>query len=453
MPEAFRRFAGDGVFKLDVTETPLTDDLHNPETVIKRAQELAARAFGADKTFFLVNGSTCGIQTMIISTAREGEKILVSRNAHRSVMDGLILSGARPVYAVPETLDFPGIPGGMAPVTVERMLDIHPDCRGVFLVSPSYYGICCDLGAISKITWERQVPLLVDEAHGAHFYFHPDFPPGALTLGADCVVQSMHKVGNSLTQSSLLHLRTSLLNPDRVRQALRLTQSTSPSYILMASLDLARQDLALRGRDLLDRSLETSDWIRRGIAGIEGLSCVDRDVAGTHAVFALDRTRLVINFDRIKITGFQARQRLWEEYRIDVEMADQRNLVLNITFGNTPEEAQALVAALKDLSQKAGPSRDKGGFKAVFPELPPQAMTPRQAWLTTPEKVPWSEAKGRIAGEMAAPYPPGIPLIYPGEIITQEIWEYLEDCRTGNRHLNGPSDPRLTSFLVLPEGD
>jgi arginine/lysine/ornithine decarboxylase len=319
------------------------------------------------------------------------------------------------------------------------------------LVSPSYYGICCDLASIARIAAAHQVPLLVDEAHGAHFYFHPEFPAGALSLGADCVVQSMHKVGNSLTQSSLLHLKSSLINPDRVRQALRLTQSTSPSYILMASLDLARQDLALRGRELLSRGLEVADWIREKLKNIEGLLCLDREILQTHGVFAMDQTRLVINFDRLNITGFQARQRLWEDYHIDVEMADQRNLVLNVTFGNTRREAEVLIAALKDLTSKVGPSRDKTNFRAVFPELPPQAMTPRQAWLTSPEKVPWNQAKGRIAGEMAAPYPPGIPLINPGEIITPEIWDYLEDCRIQKRHLNGPSDPQLSSFLVLPE--
>jgi len=364
-------------------------------------------------------------------------------------MAGLILSGADPVYLPVTRLDFPGIQGGADPSLAAALLDANPGCRGLFTVSPTYHGLCGDLPGLAQVTRERRIPLLVDEAHGSHFYFHPDLPVGALSLGADCAVMSLHKTGGSLTQSSLLHLKGNLLDEMRLDRALRMTQSTSPSYVLMASLDTARQDLAVRGREMLDRALEMAETLRAGVNRIPGVHCPGRELAGLPGVRDADPTRLVINLDGVELDGYTARERLYRNFDVDVEMADQRNIVLIVTFGNTPRDAERFLEALNSLAKEAGLRRGKHPGAVELPGIPPRELTPRQAWFARSTAVPWKEALGRIAGEMAAPYPPGIPVVYPGEVITPEIWDFLEECRREGRHLHGPADTCLNTFQVI----
>lgn len=460
IPEDLLAWGGPGLFRLDVTEAPPLDDLHSPRGVIREAETLAARAFGADRTFFLVNGSTCGNQAMILASAGEGEPVLIARNAHKSVMAGLILSGADPVYLAPSYLEFPGIQGGLEPGEVRRILETRPGIRGIFTVSPTYHGLCGELPALASLAGERGIPLLVDEAHGAHFYFHPELPDGALTLGAHGAVQSLHKTGGALTQSSLLHLKGDRLDPVRVDRALRLTQSTSPSYLLMASLDTARKDLALRGRERGDRALELADTLRRAAEKIPGIRCPGRELTGSGGVRQMDLTRVLVNLDGTALEGFAARERLYREFGVDVELADSRNLTLVVTWGNTEEEIRRFVKGLGALVREAGPAAKGGrgraglgtkGKAGGLPEIPPRVLTPRQAWFRADRTVPWREARGCVAGEMAAPYPPGIPVLYPGEVITPEIWDFLEECRRERRHLHGPADRTLETFRILPE--
>lgn len=289
---------GEKIFSYDVTETPLTDDLHCPAGAIDAAQKLLAALYGADQSFFLVNGSTCGNEAMILSAALAGEKILVARNAHKSAMMGLILSGAEPVYLMPEVLCEWGIQGEITEASVRKGFAENPGCKALFMVNPSYYGVCSDLAAIAKVCHAYGALLLVDEAHGGHLYFHKELPMGALEAGADLCVQSMHKVTGALTQSSVLHSKYHGVGGavlERITQNLQLVQSTSPSYILMISLDCARYELALHGTEMMEKALFLAAYARKKIAEIAGFRCMKGE--------RFDSTRLVFSAREIGLTG------------------------------------------------------------------------------------------------------------------------------------------------------
>ena len=270
----WRREAGDAIFSYDLTEASGLDDLHKPEGAIRKAQKLLAELYGAKRSYFLVNGSTCGNEAMLLATLRPGDKVLVPRNAHKSVLMGLVLSGAEPVWMMPEYLEDWGLWGEMRPQTVERALVEHPDCRAVCVVSPTYQGFCSDLQAIAEVCHSHGALLLVDEAHGGHLYFSQDFPDGALTQGADLCVQRFHKVTGALTQSSVLHIGSDQIAPEDVEAALKLVQSTSPSYLLMISLDLARRELALHGAEEMAQLYTLSQKARTGLNAIPGIQCL-----------------------------------------------------------------------------------------------------------------------------------------------------------------------------------
>lgn len=437
---------GTAVFAYDVTETPLTDDLHSPEGAIGEAQRLLGALYQADQSFFLVNGSTCGNEAMLLSAAREGEKIMVARNAHKSALMGLILSGAEPVYVMPEVVDAWSIQGEITAEAVRRGFEQNPDCRALFLVNPSYYGICSDLKAIAEVCHAYGALLLVDEAHGGHLYFHEQLPAGALEAGADVCVQSMHKVTGALTQSSVLHIRHHGVGEaalERIAQNLQLVQSTSPSYLLMISLDCARYELARNGRKMMERALFLAEDARERIQGIAGFRCMDGE--------RIDRTRLVISARDIGLTGYALDKMLFEEYAVNMELADYENVLAVVTYANETEDMNRLIAACMDISRRyAGQSALWGEDRyPPFPQLPQQVMTPRRAYFSDTEMVCWQEAVGRVAGQMIAPYPPGIPVIYPGERISQEVWDYIECFRRDGRHIHGAGqDGRLDRVKV-----
>ncbi|MDE6220605.1 MAG: aminotransferase class I/II-fold pyridoxal phosphate-dependent enzyme [Lachnospiraceae bacterium] len=425
---------GTAIFAYDVTETPLTDDLHSPEGAIGEAQRLLGELYSADQSFFLVNGSTCGNEAMIISAAFEGEKIMIARNAHKSALMGLILSGAEPVYVMPEVIDDWAIQGEIAAEAVRKAFAENPDCRALFLVSPSYYGICSDLRAIADICHEYGALLLVDEAHGGHVYFHDRLPAGALEAGADVCVQSMHKVTGALTQSSVLHIKhhgvgESVL--ERIAQNLQLVQSTSPSYLLMTSLDCARYELARNGAKMMEKALHLAAYARHRICKISGFRCMEGE--------RLDRTRLVISAGNIGLTGYALEKILFEEYAVNMELSDCENVLAIVTYANEIEDMDRLVAACAEISGRYA-GRDalrREDSYPPFPQLPQQVMTPRRAYFSAAETVCWQEAAGQIAGQMIAPYPPGIPVIYPGERISQAVWDYIECFRRDGRQIHG----------------
>jgi len=435
------------LFSFDLTELPGLDDLHNPREAIARAQELAAELYGADRTFFLVNGTSAGIQALVAAAAGQG-KVIVSRNAHRSVLGGMIISGADPVYVVPDVIPSFGIDCGVPAWKVSRALEEHPEAAAVLAVRPNFYGVAGDLAGLIKAVHAAGRPLLVDEAHGAHLRFHPELPPDAMREGADASVQSTHKLGGSLTQSSMLHLRGGLIDAGRVAGALRLLQTTSPSYLLMASLDLARRQMAVLGKSLLERAVVLAREARERLSLIEGLRVLGvEDLPGDSV--RLDPTKLVVSVRGLGLTGFQVNRLLAEKYNVYVEMADFSNIVAFVSIGTTREDCLMLVDALAEI---AAADKLPGGF--ALPEAPAgfkKRMRPRDAWFSRTESVPLPEAGGRICAETVAVYPPGIPALNPGEEITPEVLEYLLAVRKLELPCQGPSDPSLKSVRVVVE--
>ena len=449
--------AGSEIFAYDVTETPFTDDLHSPEGAILEAQKLLAQLYKADKSFFLVNGTTCGNEAMIISAALEGQEIMIARNAHKSAMMGLIISGAKPVYVMPEVLADWGIQGGITPEAVRRTFVENPNCKALFLVSPSYYGICADLEEISKVCHEFGALLLVDEAHGGHIYFHKELPVGALEAGADICVQSFHKVTGALTQSSVLHLKYRGINDDiidRISSNLHLVQSTSPSYLLMTSLDCARYELSQNGRQMMTQALEMAEYARNKVNNIKGFRCMTNEVIGKASVSGLDETRLVISAKEIGFTGFELDEHLFKNYAVNMELSDYENALAIITYANTKEDIDRLIGACQRISDEYSNNiinkhNDKNkSLYCTYSSMPVQKMTPRQAYFSESKEIEWSKAIGAISAGQIVPYPPGIPAVYPGELITQEIWEYIEKLRKDKKHIHGIENDKIKVIKV-----
>lgn len=447
LPGELLSLGGHSLFNLDLTEIPGLDDLHNPLGPIARAQELAAGIYGADRSFFLVNGTTTGLQALILAAVGQ-KKVIVPRNAHRSVLSGLIISGADPVYVMPEIIPGFGVDCGVSSLGISRVIAENPATAAVLAVHPNYYGVTGDLAGQVRVVHKADMPVMVDEAHGAHLRFHAGLPGDAMAAGADASVQSTHKLGGSLTQSSILHLQGRRMDAGAIAAALRLLQTTSPSYILMASLDLARRQLALQGEKLLGRALELAQGLRERLSRIRGL----RILAEEHlpgSSFSLDPTRLVISVQGLGLTGYQVYGLLAERGNVFIEMADAVNIVAIVSIGTTREDCDALAQVLEDIAV-----RDR--LPAGVPPLRPpvgyrKRMKPRDAWFSPARRVPLAEARGRICAEAVAVYPPGIPAVAPGEEITPEVHEYLTAVGKLGLPCQGPSDPTLKTIKVVIE--
>jgi len=462
---------GKAVFRADLTELTDLDNLFTPNGVIQQAQQLAAQAFGASQTWFLVNGSTCGIEAAILATCNDGDKIILPRNVHLSAISGLILSGAIPIFINPEydsTLD---IAHSITPRSLEAALKKHPDTKAVIMVYPTYYGVCGDIQEIAKITHEYNIPLLVDEAHGAHFAFHPELPISALAAGADLTVQSIHKTLGAMTQASMLHVQGNRININRINKALQLLQSSSPSYLLLASLDAARQQIALHGAELLTHTLQLADQARNKISQIPGLSVFDfPQILGASSSVGisqgskmlaltrnlnLDKTRLTVTVSQLGITGFEAEEILDEQLNVTPEFASLQHLTFIISFANTATDIEQLVKAFTILANKYSKQSkplvaiDKG-LKSVISNFNTRtSLSPRQAFFAPTETVPIEQTINRTCAEIVCPYPPGIPLLMPGEIITTAALEYLQQIQSMGGFISNCADTSLLTLKIV----
>lgn len=449
-----KELLGESALAVDLPELPELDNLFAPEGVILEAQELAAEAFGAEHTYFLANGSTCGIEAAILATCGPGEKIIVPRNAHRSVIAGLVLSGAMPVFVAPEYSPELGLVLGVKAETVAAALTQHPDTRSVLLVSPTYHGICSDVGAIAALAHSYNIPLFIDEAHGPHFAFHPDLPTSALALGADLVVQSTHKVLGALSQAAMLHTRGNRIDRSRLQAALQLTQSTSPNALLLASLDAARHQMAIAGKALLSDTLDLAQQMRGELATISGLRVIGKSaVSAFSSVSDLDLTRLTVDVSGLGLTGLEADEILHVELGVTAELPELRHLTFIVSLGNTLEDVQHGVAGFRALAeQSAGqPATDTGSQLSVELDtsftLP--VVSPREAFYTATEMLSAQAAIGRLSAETISAYPPGIPTIVAGEVITAAAIAHLTTVKQQGGYITGSSTPGLEKLRVL----
>ena len=462
---------GKGLFRYDLTETDGLDNLMHANGCILESMQLAADLYGSDRTWFLVNGTTSGNEAMIMATVGPGDKILVPRNAHKSVAMGLILSGATPVWMMPEYIDTFGICGSVTPAVVETCLEDDPEIKAVFITSPTYHGVCSDIQSIATICHAHNVPLLVDEAHGCHMHFSDRLPMDAITAGADLVSQSTHKTGGSMTQSSMLHLKSDLVDAEAVDRSMKLVTSTSPSYVLMASLEAARHRLALHGSEMMDEAIRLAELAETLLEEVDGIEIM---TPASSLCFDHDRTRLVFSAIKAGFKGYELQEKLWGDHRISLEMADEMTLVCVITADNTEEEIRNLCSAVgKIVEGRKGAGTGVGGsvdssvnsyksqpcsglftvssLTSTSTLTPTPALTPREAWYADTEFLPLDECVGRISAEIATPYPPGIPLVSPGEIMTEEVIAGLKNCIKTGRHLDGPAHSELKLFKVIAD--
>jgi arginine decarboxylase len=461
MDLAFREYIGDNICAIDLTPMPGIDDLLQPTEAIKEAQELAAEAYGADHSFFLINGSTSGNQCMMLAAVNPGDTIAVPRNSHKSMLGGLVMSGAQPIYMPPEVDEELRVDHCVTPETVAKTLAEHPDLKAVYLVTPTYYGVAADLAQIERLVHDAGKMLLVDEAWGPHFHFHPDLPLSATTAGVDLAINSTHKMLSSFSQCAMLHHIGDRVGLDRLKSVLKMFLSTSPNLPMVASLDVARKQMATEGEALLSRTIALARETRERLNRIPGVYCFGEEIKGRNGVFDLDPCKITVTVKGLGYTGYEASALLRRRYNIQVELCDLFNVVALFTIGTRPEAAERLIIAFEELARDDRPIDmfapsgilEERLRKKTFglPPIPPMRMLPRDAFLAPAETVKFRESKGRICAETVTPYPPGIPVIAPGEEITQAIIDYMRlELKAGVR-IQGPSDDALRFIRVVKE--
>lgn len=440
--------------ELDLALMSELDDLHEPHGPIKAAHDLAAALYGADHSFFMVNGTTGGIYAMILAIAGPGDKVIVPRNAHRSIIGGIILSGAIPVFMQPEVDNELGLAMGVTPETVAAALAEHPDAKGVLIINPTYYGVATDLKKIVDIVHGYDIPVVVDEAHGPHLKFSSRLPVQALDAGADIVAQSTHKIIGALTQCSLVHCREGRIRVPRLKAMLQLVQSTSPNYILLASLDVARMQMATEGQALVERAVDLANYARREINKIPGLYCFGEEKLGNPGVYSIDPTKVTVTVKGLGLQGAEAERILRYKYKVQAELSDVYNILFLITFGDSEQEVNTMIAALKDMAATHQGTQDFTAINEIYqagryPAPPQQVISPREALFGNTCMVPFAGAAGMTCAEIVTFYPPGIPILCPGEKITQEIIDYCRVLQNAGLHISGPEDYLLKTIKVV----
>lgn len=439
-------FLGINCLKADVNSMKPLDNLCHPVSVIKEAQELAAEAFHAEHAFFMVTGTTGAVQAMIMTTCKAGEKIIMPRNVHRSAINALVVNGAVPIYVNPGVNKRLGIPLGMGVEDVKKAILENPDAKAVLVNNPTYYGICSNLREIVKLAHEHGMKVLVDEAHGTHFYFGENMPVSAMNAGADMAAVSMHKTGGSLTQSSLL-LCGKDINADYVRQIINLTQTTSGSYLLMASLDIARKNLSMNGKELFAKTVKFAEYAREEINRLGGYYAFGDELCDGDAFFAFDKTKLSVHTRDIGLAGIEVYDILRDEYGIQIEFGDLGNILAIISAGDRALEIERLISSLSEIKRLY--SKDKAGLFDHEYINPDVTMPPQKAFYGDKKLVPLGESTGKVCGEFVMCYPPGIPILAPGERITDEIIEYIKYAKKKGCSLTGTQDITIENINIV----
>lgn len=451
MDEAFAHLWMEAGLALDIPLGGGVDDTNFDSDTRRVAEDLAADAWGADRSFYLVNGSSAGNHAFLLATLRPDDEVIVARDIHKSLMVALILCGANPIWVTPRLHPEFNVGLGIDPTDIAAALDEHPNAKLVVLVSPSYCGVSSDLKAIANAAHAHEVPVYVDEAWGPHIHFHPALPLSAMASGVDGAVTSTHKMLASLTQASILNVQGPLVGIDRIQTAVGMTNTTSPSAMILASIDVCRRQMALHGEALLDNTIALAEQARTALVLLPGVS-----VLGPHSlgVKNFDLTKLVIDVNGLGLTGFQVEQILRNRFFLQPESSDYVSVVCFFTIADSVESAERLVSAFRTLSaERSGhdggllSSNMRSSGIAIAPSR--QAMSPRDAFFAKTRTVPLAEAIGEISAELVIPYPPGIPVLAPGDVIAAEKIDYLLHGVAEGMHLSGPADPHLKTVKIV----
>lgn len=437
---------GEKCISMDVNSMKPLDNLCHPVSVIRDAEDLAAEAFGAANAFLMVGGTTSAVQSMILSVVKRGDKIILPRNIHRSIIGALVLCGAVPIYVNPDENERLGIPLGMRKVDVKKAIENNPDAKAVLVNNPTYYGVCSDMRAIVQMAHDNNMLCLADEAHGTHLYFGEDLPISAMAAGADMAAVSMHKSGGSLTQSSLL-LMGPAMQRGVVRQVINLTQTTSASYLLLSSLDISRRNLALRGKESFARVVQLAEYARQEINNIGGYYAFSKELCNGDSIYGFDVTKLSIHTLDIGLAGIEVYDLLRDEYDIQIEFGDLGNILAYISIGDRPREIERLVSSLAELRRRY--SRSKTGLMRQEYIEPDVVVSPQAAFYAEKESLPLRDTAGHVCNEFVMSYPPGIPILAPGERVTDEIIEHIIYAKEKGCSLTGSEDPAVERLNVL----
>lgn len=441
-------FLGEKCLTVDVNSMKPLDNLVHPVSVIKEAEQLAADAFGAHHAFFMVNGTTAAVQAMIMSVCKQGDKIIMPRNVHRSAINALIITGAIPVYVNPGVDKKLGISLGMSLAAVREAIDEHPDAKAILVNNPTYYGICSDLKNITELAHSHNMYVLADEAHGTHFYFSDNMPLNAMAAGADMAAISMHKTGGSLTQSSLLVI-SNRLKIGHVRQIINLTQTTSGSYLLLTSLDISRRNLALHGKKIFEKVAQLAAYAREEINKIGGYYAYSAELINGDSVFDFDPTKLSVYTRDIGLAGIEVYDILRDDYGIQIEFGDIGNILAIISVGDRALALERLVSSLSEIKRRY--MKDKSGMFDHEYINPIVEMPPQKAFYSDQYSVPLDRSTGRTSAEFVMAYPPGIPILAPGERITNEIIDYIAYAKAKGCFLTGTENMKIERIKVVEE--
>ncbi len=443
-----KNFTKKNVYYLDVTVFPEVDSLHDPVSCIKAAQELAAKAYGSKAAFFLVNGSTVGNISMLMSACNPGDSVILSRTCHKSVLAGIILAGIWPIWVQPKVDQERDIIYDICSEEVEKYVKNYPEAKAVFITSPNYNGVCTDLAKIQEICKKYNKILLVDEAHGPHLKFHPDLPISAAEAGADIYVHSTHKVLSALSQGSILHFNSDKIDINRVKRVVSMLQTTSPNYFILASIDAARMQVVKYGAKVFDKIIRYCEEAREEINKLHNMFALTRKGIKSK-YYDLDLTKITINVTKTGLTGYQVEEILAKEYKIQVDCADMFNLVAITGYGTSKEDIEKLVYAITDISKKYHGESET--WKLKIPPLTTEVvMLPRDAFFSSNVKrVPLNKSVGYISAQTLTPYPPGLPILTPGERITKDVVEYLQELASFTVRVSGQESEMLKTIKVI----